>query len=164
MKNNATPGLGAGRLAEIWPGLSRRQKEFVLAMQKAGMTKKDAAAEVGLTTDTVYRWPKTVDEAIELYLEHAAEAAMAELTSALATAALGKVQEMASNDPVIASKARTEILDRGIGKPTQHVKSENTHEVDVTEGRLAGVLDRLVNKAAQLPDEEDLDDADEQEG
>ena len=143
-----------GRLQAIWPTLSGRQKKYVLARQTHN-TKKAAAEACGLNPTSVYAWPAEVEEAATLYIDHAAEAALSEITMALAEAAMGKIQEMRNTtDPLIASRARTEILDRGIGKPVQHVKQESTMEVDVSEGRLAGVLDKLVAKASQLPDEE----------
>jgi hypothetical protein len=140
-----------GRLAEIWKTLSEKQKQWILAYQTAG-SKKAAAEAVGIRPQTAYSWGPEVDEACALYVDHAAEAALAELTQALAKAALGKVQEMDSTDQVIAARARTEILDRGLGKPTQRQEVEVDGRFDVTSDRLDELTDELAARASGFAD------------
>lgn len=143
----------SGRLAEIWKILSERQKRYVLACQNT-RSRKDAAIAIGLTPYTVYRWPKYVNEAADLYVDHAAEAAMAELTQALAKAALGKVREMDSADESLAARARTEILDRGLGKAVQKHETSVKGRFDVSSERMDDLTTALAERAAAFVDDE----------
>jgi hypothetical protein len=116
----ALPQAGE-EFTRIWDGLSHNQRRFVLAMLDCN-TKKEAAEHIGLIPDTVYRWPKTVDLAIDMVLNHAREAATSVLRDNLLRAALVKVGGLDSDDEAIAQKTATEIIDRELGRAAQSMK------------------------------------------
>lgn len=109
----------------IWRKLNRNQRRFVVSMPEYG-SKKACAEAMDLVAGTVYGWPDYVDEAIELYQEHIADAATGVLVDAIAEAALVKVSGLESGDARIRQGASTEILDRYFGKAKQ--RTEHTGE------------------------------------
>lgn len=137
------------RLATIWPTLTDVQRRYVVARQQS-TTKKEAAEAVGVHPDTVYRWPDSVEEAVRLFVDCTADAARAEITAALAKAAMLKVKELDSPDPHIAARARTEILDRGLGKATQRTEAKVEGTFDITVERIDELTAQLAKRAAGL--------------
>ena len=92
------------QLSDIWPKLSRNQRRFVVASQEYA-SKKDAAEAIGIKHDTVYRWPKIIDEAIFLMAENIKEASLDILASSAAKAAMIKITGLDSGN----EKIRQEI-------------------------------------------------------
>ena len=109
----------------IWRKLNRNQRRFVVGMTEYG-SKKSCAEAMGLVAGTVYGWPSYVDDAVELYQEHIADAATGILAAGIAQAALVKIAGLESGDERVKQSASTEILDRHFGKPKQ--RTEHTGE------------------------------------
>jgi hypothetical protein len=109
----------------IWRKLNRNQRRFVVSMPEHG-SKKACAEAMDLVAGTVYGWPCYVDEAVELYQEHIADAATGILVDGIARAALVKVAGLDSGDERIKQMSATEILDRYFGKAKQ--RTEHTGE------------------------------------
>lgn len=80
---------------------------------------KEAAEMLGLKPQTVYNWPDTVREAFELMLFDGVLVAGEILRRNLPKAAAVKVAALDSEIDNIRQHAATEVLDRGLGKPTQ---------------------------------------------
>lgn len=118
------------RFDEIWEGLTVKQKKYVAARQ-AVSSKIDAARKIGVHSNTVYSYPDEVEEAVGLVAEMAVDSALRVLGDAVLEAAIGKAGEM-EGQGAEASKARTEILDRVLGKATQRqeVSQETKHSFD----------------------------------
>jgi hypothetical protein len=106
------------QLSEIWKQLSRNQRRFVVAAQEFA-TKKEAAESIGLEPDTVYRWPKVVDDAIDLFSQDIESAALGIILNNAGKAAMIKAAGLDSDDEKIRQLSATEILDRVLGRPTQ---------------------------------------------
>jgi hypothetical protein len=79
-------------------------------------TKKEAAEAIGLEPDTIYHWPKEVDEALRLIAIETEIAARAILKQNLIKAAMVKVAGLDSRDERIRQGSATEVLDRQLGK------------------------------------------------
>ena len=79
-------------------------------------TKKEAAEAIGLEADTVYHWPKEIDEVLHLIAIEAEAAARAILKQSLIKAAMIKVSGLDSRDERIRQGSATEVLDRQLGK------------------------------------------------
>ena len=136
------------RFEELWDMLTTKQKQYV-AMRQQCSTIKAAAAKAGVPRSTVYSWPDEVEACAEAAARSATESAMKVIKDAVLEAALGKVDEMKGMGGD-AAKARTEILDRAIGKATQRqeIEQTTTHSVDEaamksSEAAVKEVLDRL---------------------
>jgi phage terminase small subunit len=114
------------RFHEIWKTLTLTQRRFILAMTHSG-TKRQAALSLGLSPDTVYRWPPEVNEAINLMFADIKRLAQEELAQAALRAALVKAEALNDEDPQVRQQASTEILDRVLGKARP---SANTLETE----------------------------------
>ena len=106
------------QLSDIWGGLSRNQRRFVVAMQEHP-TKKDAALSIGLEPNTVYGWNGAVDEAVELFSNDVGLAAYAIIESSGIKAAAIKAAGLDSDSERVRQDVSSELLDRILGKPTQ---------------------------------------------
>lgn len=84
-------------------------------------TKKEAAQAIGLEPDTVYHWPKEVDEVLYLIAVEAEAAARAILRQSLIKAAMVKISGLDSRDERIRQGSATEVLDRQLGKAIMRV-------------------------------------------
>lgn len=107
------------KFSAIWAQLNHNQRRYVVAMQES-TSKREAAQAVDLEPDTVYRWPSVVDEAVELMALNIKDSAIDILANAAVKAAMVKVAGLDSSNEKIRQDAATEILDRQLGKPTQH--------------------------------------------
>lgn len=105
-------------LALVLAQLSRDQLRFVVAMQEYP-TKGEAAAAIGIKPDTVYHWPKVVDEALLLLRRDVAEAARAMNRRALLKAMAVKVAGLDSDDETVRQRTATELIEWQLGKATQ---------------------------------------------
>lgn len=116
---------------EVWEGLSKNQKRYVLA-RKEHSNKADAAQAIGLTADTVYRWSEEVDLAIDLLLDQAAANARSILEDAVVQAAATKIEGLDSNNEWVQQTAAKEILDRVLGKAVERKEVSESSEEQVT--------------------------------
>lgn len=139
-------------LASIWARLSENQRRYVVAMQTA-KNRAEAAKVLGIPRQTIYKWPKYVDEAVRLVGEDITRSALDMLKGALVEAALGKVLEMTSDDERLAAAARTEILDRNLGKPTTRQEVDMSGSLGVSVTALDETLALLTRRAESLEDE-----------
>lgn len=122
-----------GRLDGLWSQLSRNQQRFCVAMLECP-TKKDGAEAIGLDPRTVYRWPEIVDQVIEYLINDAAQSAYDILEQSVVKAAQIKRTGLDSDDEKTRQSVSTEILDRILGRATQHT------EITSPEGGLAIVV------------------------
>ena len=106
------------RLSEILGGLNHNQHRFIVAMMDHP-SKKEAAEAIGIVPQTAYRWPKEVEEAVELMRLNIAVGAREMLSKSVAKAALVKVAGLDDDDPKVRQAAATEVLDRILGRPLQ---------------------------------------------
>lgn len=136
-----------GRLLQLLDGLTPVQQRYVRARHRHA-TKTAAAEAVGVNKDTPRKWPDEVEEAVELYLEQVHEAMDLQLLRAGELAMQHKVNELASSNPAIAARAATYIIDRIMGKPTQHVKQQTTVD-DVSTDDIKAALDVLVSRTGE---------------
>lgn len=114
------------RLSEILEHLTADQMRFVVARQEFA-TKKEAALSMGIEPDTVYHWPRVVDEAIRLTALKIHESAVELRRLNLLKAMLIKVSGLDSDDVSIQQKVATEIIEAELGKPTQRQELTNTY-------------------------------------
>ena len=121
-------------LQDILETLSDREIDFVFARSNA-KTDTDARADAGISNGLWYGWPEErrqylVEVANQLRIDTKFKAQRI-LQEAAEEAARLKVAGMKSRKENIAQAAATEILDRGLGKPTQkqEVKTEHSGEV-----------------------------------
>lgn len=82
-------------------------------------TKKDAAEAIGLEPNTVYSWPKIVDDAVERFADDVEAAALDIILANAGKAAMVKAAGLDSGDERTRQQVASEILDRVLGKPTQ---------------------------------------------
>ena len=114
-------GVDNHKFNTIWRKLNRNQRRFVVAMPEYS-SKKKCAKELDIPAATVYNWPEYMNDAIELYQEHIADAATNILVDGISKAALVKVAGLDSEDERIKQMSATEILDRYFGKPKQRTE------------------------------------------
>lgn len=99
--------------------LSTMQIKYVVARQST-QTVTEAANEVGIKPDTVYRWPKIVKEAVRLMAADGLIVARHILHSNVAKAAMVKAGGLDSKSEKTQQDAATDILDRaGLKEPTR---------------------------------------------
>jgi phage terminase small subunit len=127
-----TDNCTSEQLSEILDELTHNQLRFVVAMMESA-NKKEAAAAIGLTPSTVYRWPASVDTAIELMRISMVDSAREMLVKSVTKAALVKVAGLNDDNPKVRHAAASEVLDRVLGKPTQpqDIKTGGTQEIVV---------------------------------
>lgn len=124
---------GNGRL---WGRLTRNQQRFAIAMLEFP-TKKDAAIAVGLEPQTVYRWPDEVDQVIDRLIKDAADSAYEILKDSVVKAAAIKRAGLDSEDERMRQSVSTEILDRVLGRATQHLEhtGEDGGPIEIADAR-----------------------------
>jgi hypothetical protein len=106
------------QLSDILAQLSRDQLRFITAMQDYP-TKREAAEAVGLEPNTIYKWPKAIDDAL-LLIARDREASVREVLRRNALkAVMVKVAGLDSDEESIRQKVAPEIIESVIGKPTQ---------------------------------------------
>ena len=115
------------RLFEILDQLNVDQIRFVVARQEYP-TKKAAAMAIDLEPDTVYHWPKTVDEAATLFALDVQETARQIRKKNLIKAMVVKVSGLNAKEEPIRQRIATEIIEAELGRPIQH------RQVGTTEG------------------------------
>jgi hypothetical protein len=115
----------SARLSEVLDQLTVDQMRFVAARQEFS-SKKEAAISLGIEPDTVYHWPKIVDEAIRLTALKIHEAAVEIRKRNLLKAMLIKVSGLDCEDVSLQQKVATEIIEAELGKPIQRQEVSNT--------------------------------------
>lgn len=122
--NNSLPSQKQ-HIEDVFSQLSDSQWRFVTAMvENPHYSKKDAANHIRVTPDTVYRWPKYVDHAIEIARKDVHRAALSMRKQAVLKAIAVKLKLLDSEDENVRSKAASEIIEWELGKATQ--RTENT--------------------------------------
>jgi len=111
------------RLSEALAQLSPDQLRFVALMQEY-KSKKDAADALHLNIDTVYHWPKVVDEALRLTELDAVTAARTLRKQSLFKAMMVKRAGLDSDDERIRQGTATEIIEGELGKAEQPIKGD----------------------------------------
>ena len=91
---------------------------ITMLISNPGMTKGEAAAAIGLTADTVYRYPAYVDEALQLARADIHQAAIAMRQKALMKALQVKIDLLDSTDENVRQKAADSIIEWELGKAT----------------------------------------------
>ncbi len=119
----------------LWQQLNHNQRRYVVIAGEY-KTKKDAAEALGLKPQTIHSWPPIVDTAVRLHQDQQIEAARAILHEAVSKAAMVKIAALDSDDNKTRQDAASEVLDRILGKPTQHqeVNVKSYRLVDDTSG------------------------------
>lgn len=141
--NQTNPEKSKSRLSEILGCMTFDQLRYI-AIRFEYATKKEAAEAIGLEPDTVYHWPKEVDEALYLIAIEAESAARSILKQNLIKAAMVKVSGLDSDDERIRQGSATEVLDRQLGKATLHqeVRLEDVRLTDEERAeRILALLD-----------------------
>lgn len=111
---------------DVFSQLSDTQWRFVTAMvENPTFSKKDAAKHIGITPDTVYRWDKTVDAAIETARANIHQAALGMRKQAVLKAIAVKIRLLDSDDENVRSKVATEIIEWELGKAAQRTELAN---------------------------------------
>lgn len=108
---------------EVLSQLTDSQLRFVTAMQSCS-SKREAAQEIGVEPNTVYKWPEIVDEAVRLTRLDVESATRAVRKRNLLKAMMVKVAGLDSPNEDTRQKVATEIIEGELGKPTQ--RNEHT--------------------------------------
>lgn len=119
------------RLSEVLAQLTPNQLRFVVAMKECS-TKKEAAKAIDLEPNTVYGWPKIVDDAVRLVALSEEEAARAIRKRSLVKAIMVKVSGLDSDDEGTRQKTATEIIEWELGKASQPVTGKDGGPVEHT--------------------------------
>lgn len=106
------------RFFEIWQGLTRGQRNYVVA-RAAAKSKKAAADAVGIKADTAYGWGDIVEEAADIIRADMVGSALAMRKEALAKAMLVKIGCLDSDNEALAQKAASELIEWELGRATQ---------------------------------------------
>ena len=109
-----------GELDEVLSQLSIDQLRFVVARLQYP-TDKSAAEAVGISKDTVYRWPEIVKEAVRLMAVDGLVAATHIRRRNLAKAMMVKADGLDSDSEGIKQKVATEIIEWEMGRAVQPV-------------------------------------------
>ena len=133
MTQKNTPTTQNQHTNDVFAQLSKNQWRFVTAMvENPSFSKKDGANHINITPDTVYRWDKVVDDAIELARKNVHDAALSMRKQAVLEAIAVKVALLKSEDEAIRSKAASEIIEWELGKATNRtdvsgvIQTQNT--------------------------------------
>lgn len=105
----------------LWQDLNRNQQRFAVAMLEAP-TKKEAALEIGVEPASVYHWPDVLDDVIDYLIVNAAKSAFDLLVDSVVKAAAVKRAGLDSDNEHIRQDVSSDILDRVLGRATQHTE------------------------------------------
>jgi hypothetical protein len=123
---------GDKRIRELLETLSPSQIEFV---RNRLLTKTDtaAAADTGLTKNTVARWEElpAIREVIDLANRSATDRALAVFENNIVTAANEIVDQLHHKSAWVRMQAAKETLDRFVGKSVQRNENTNNGELKV---------------------------------
>ena len=124
-KENNTETPENQHIDDVFSLLSSSQWRFVTAMvENPSYSKKDGAAHIGITADTVYRWPEYVNEAIAKARQNVHDAALSRRKQAVLKAVAVKIALLDSEDESVRSRAASELIEWELGKATN--KTEHT--------------------------------------
>jgi hypothetical protein len=113
--------ISSKRFQEIWQKMNHNMRRYAVARLEYSQ-KKEAAVSVGITAETVYRWPDFVEEAVAYLLLEARNSAMDILESGVVRAAMLKLEGMEVDDDDLQQKIASEVLDRVLGRATQRTE------------------------------------------
>lgn len=113
------------QLRAVMEQLSADQIRYVVARQEFS-TDKEAAEAIGMSPQTIYRWPEIVKDAVRLMAIDGLVTAQVIRKRNLAKAMLVKVGGLDSDDERIRQGTSTEIIEWEMGKAGQ--------PIDVTSG------------------------------
>ena len=102
---------------DIWNKLNHNQRRFVIARLEH-TRKSDAAKEIDIAPETVYRWPDYVDEAVDYLMSDVKDRAFDILQSGVLKAAMLKLEGLEYEDNDLQQKIASEVLDRVLGRAT----------------------------------------------
>lgn len=117
------------RLIEILKQLNTNQLRYISIREECA-SDKEAAETIGISPGTVYNWPEKalIDEALNLMAFDGVLVASEILRRAYPKAAAVKAAGLDSDSEPIRQNVATEILDRGLGKPTQRTELANADD------------------------------------
>ena len=116
-QTNDSQATGNPHTESPFDKLTATQWRFITAMlEDRSRTKKDAAAHLGISEQTVYRWDKHVNEALELALADLHAAALEYRKQQLLKAIAVKVAGLDSDDESIRHKTATELIEWELGR------------------------------------------------
>jgi len=126
MTKNNTQTTENQHTDDLFSQLSDTQWRFVTAMvENPSFSKKDAAVHIGITADTVYRWDKVVDKAIEQARANVHDAALSMRKQAVLKAIAVKIALLDSDDENVRSRVSTELIEWELGKASQRTEIAN---------------------------------------
>lgn len=111
----------SSQLHSVCLRLTVDQLRFIIARLDCS-TDKEAAESIGISPDTVSYWKRVgipIDEAIKLLAMDGLVLAQEIIRRSVPEAAAVKRAGLKSEDERIRQSVATELLDRGLGKPTQ---------------------------------------------
>lgn len=108
------------QLADILAQLSIDQIRFVVARQEC-TTDKEAAEAIGLSPQTIYKWPDIVRDAVRLMALDGASVALEIRRRSLAKAMMVKAAGLDTNDERLRQGVATEFIEWELGKASQPV-------------------------------------------
>lgn len=126
------------QLQAVLDQLSADQIRYVVARQHFS-TDREAAEEIGISAQTVYRWPDVVKEAVRMMALDGVVMASHVLHKALAKAALVKVAGLDSANERVRQGVATEVLDRGLGKAAESVEVTVKDADETRQGILSSI-------------------------
>ena len=146
------------QLTAVLEQLSVDQIRFIVARLEFA-TDKEAADAVGISAQTVYRWPAIVKEAARMMAVDGLVTAQHLRKRHVAKAMLIKTGGLDSTSEGIRQRVATEIIEGEMGKAAQTVKTELSGEI-TTDGiadeeritRLAALLDAARARRARRAD------------
>ena len=109
------------QLTTVLGQLTTDQLRFVVARQEFA-TDKEAAKAIGLKPDTVYHWPDTVRQAVELMAYDGVQTALHIRKRNLAKAMLIKATGLDSADEALRQRVATEFVEWELGKAAQRTE------------------------------------------
>jgi len=116
--NQEKSTFDADRLLELLPQLTTNQLRYLVARQEYA-TDGEAAQAIGMKPNTIYKWPKLVDEALHLMSSDGVLVAREMRRRSLPKAMAVKVAGLDSDDEKLRQGVATEIIEWELGKPMQ---------------------------------------------
>lgn len=123
------------KVSDLIPEASLLQRKWVVARLLC-KTDAEAARQIGIWPESVYRWPNKskLDDAVAALLDEPHMQVLSILADAAIDAAQEKVKGLKSRKELIRQSSASEIMDRILGKPTQHTenKSDQSSDINIT--------------------------------
>jgi len=117
---------------DVFSKLSQSQWRYVTAMaENPAFTKKQAAEYIGLTPDTVYRWPDYVDASVDIARKNIHEAALTMRKQSVLKAIAVKISLLDSADDTVRNKAASDLIEWELGKANQPISGKDGGAIEV---------------------------------